>query len=65
MNTNINEFCNTLINARRYEITNEATVEELQKAAAQYAAKTDKVNKGLDKVSSIANRIKNKVINKQ
>ena len=57
---NINEFTNSLIERKR-EIIKEATVEELKKAAAQYANKTEKVNKGLDKVASIANRIKSKV----
>lgn len=57
---NINEYTNSLIESRRESIK-EATVEELKKAAAQYANKTEKVNKGIDKVASIANRIKSKV----
>ena len=65
MNWYTEKYINSEQKNLKQETGREATVEELQKAAAQYAAKTDKVNKGLDKVSSIANRIKNKVINKQ
>jgi len=56
----INEYTNSLIKDKRESIK-EATVEELKKAAAQYANKTEKVNKGIDKVASIANRIKSRV----
>jgi len=56
----INEYTNSLIKEKRKSIK-EATVEELKKAAAQYANKTEKVNKGIDKVASIANRIKSRV----
>lgn len=61
---NINEYTDSLIALKRESIR-EATVEELQKAAAQYAGKVDKVNKGLDKVSGIAAKLKSKIINKE
>ena len=57
---NINEYTNSLIESKRESIE-EATVEELKKAAALHAAKTQNVEKGLSKVASIANRIKSKV----
>ena len=57
---NINEYTNSLIENRRESIE-EATVEELKKAAALHAQKTQNVEKGLTKVDSIANRIKSKV----
>jgi len=57
---NINDYTNSLIESKRESIK-EATVEELKKAAALHAAKTQNVEKGLSKVASIANRIKSKV----